>query len=532
MEMDVDGGSPSLPAAPEGDDASRALEEEPEANEPLSNTLRCWLDDEMEEAFLLRELPPATAGGRGRAAKPMRLDVGEEDTVLPLVDWDDAIVGQRAMMLTAEHEWSEAVISGTWRVAGGRLTHTLRLADGGGDVQQVLPDHRIILHVEVQKDNAEAPAATAETAATAATAASATAGEATATTASAAGATAAALDGVEGRAESATAMDVDGDSANPAAQDADAPATNEPGAAAAALPLYHSSLSLTGFRHVRAAPALDRSGAANRAAGTFECAFHVDGKEKIMGPFGSAREAADEYARFVHDGFARVAAAAERQAQAASNALAKEAAGRAKAEAKAAEVRKKNAPIEYDEKLVGRRVRALFVEDDGEWYDGTISVFEPSKSRTGKPKYTIQYDNVNGYEDLVEEVTLPDDTIKLLPVLPEGVAPPPLTKEDERRAYKAQSDIEEAAARAEIEEHKIHLHMSDTTNTVRARARTRHIRSRCATPLACVPAAGRRPPALGHHEPPSHTLHPDPRSPSSRLRRGTAASTRSSSSWA
>ena len=201
-------------------------------------------------------------------------------------------------------------------------------------------------------------------------------------------------------------------------------------------------------------------------------------------------------------------------------------------EAKAAEVRKKNAPIEYDEKLVGRRVRALFVEDDGEWYDGTISVFEPSKSRTGKPKYTIQYDNVNGYEDLVEEVTLPDDTIKLLPVLPEGVAPPPLTKEDERRAYKAQSDIEEAAARAEIEEHTIHLHMSDTTNTVRARARTRHIRSRCATPLACVPAAGRRPPALGHHEPPSHTLHPDPRSPSSRLRRGTAASTRSSSSWA
>ena len=77
----------------------------PPPNENLkAGTLRCALDVFHREAFLLRELQPAAAGGRGRSAKPLRLDLGE-DSELPLVDWDEAVVGQGAKVLTGNHIW-------------------------------------------------------------------------------------------------------------------------------------------------------------------------------------------------------------------------------------------------------------------------------------------------------------------------------------------------------------------------------------------------------------------------------------------
>ena len=245
--------------------------------------------------------------------------------------------------------------------------------------------------------------------------------------------------------------------------------------------------SPTGFLHVREATVLAGSG--NNVGLAFESAY-VEGRERGFKPFDSAEEAALDFARFSSDLLERAAAAAasaERAEQLQATARDRDrSAARAAAEAKSAAAaaappstrirtprarrqgrrqrrvaaRRARRAIVYDETLVGRRVRALFEEEDGEWYDGSIVDFIPSKKRMGKPKYTVRYDN-----EEVEEVTLPDDTIKLLPVGRPGDPPPPLTKEDERRSYKAQAAIEEKAARAEIDEHQIQLFLSDRTST-------------------------------------------------------------------
>lgn len=429
----------------------------PPPNENLkAGTLRCALDVFHREAFLLRELQPAAAGGRGRSAKPLRLDLGE-DSELPLVDWDEAVVGQGAKVLTGNHIWLDAVVIDTWRVQSGRLTHTLRLLNGDGDMQQVLPDHRVALQVEVKRDNLEAPREPPPRLAANGESPPPTARDVDESPGVEGGSSEGAIAGAtdDERAAINAAIVDPGTSSKREANEEDMEEPVTP---------YYSSLSCTGFRHVRVAPALDSTGAVNSAAGTYECAFFVDGREKVLGPFKTAALAAEEYAQFVSDHFAHIAvaaAAAEAKRAAAAARGGKDGGkGLAEVENKRKDEPKPTKEIVYDEKLVGRRVRALMVEDDGEWYLGTVEAYEAPKSRVGKPKYTIKYEN-----DEVEEVTLPDDTIKLLPVQPEGAPAPPLTKEDEKRAYRAQADLEEAAARANIDDEKLHLHMSDKTNT-------------------------------------------------------------------
>jgi hypothetical protein len=62
--------------------------------------------------------------------------------------------------------------------------------------------------------------------------------------------------------------------------------------AEAAMP-YRSSLSSTGYRYVRALEGAAEPG------GAFEAAFYVDGKEHSLGPCSSASEAAEAYRVFV-----------------------------------------------------------------------------------------------------------------------------------------------------------------------------------------------------------------------------------------
>ena len=98
-----------------------------------------------------------TSGGRGRSIRRLRRDV---DGLLPAVEWEDNIIGQRATVLLGDHVWEEALVIG---VAG--KSHTLRLADGR-DLLISLPDHRVILHAELAHDPMAAGEAAAATDAT------------------------------------------------------------------------------------------------------------------------------------------------------------------------------------------------------------------------------------------------------------------------------------------------------------------------------------------------------------------------------
>ena len=62
-------------------------------------------------------------------------------------------------------------------------------------------------------------------------------------------------------------------------------------------------------------------------------------------------------------------------------------------------------------------------------------------------KFTASYDDGE-----TEELSLPDESVRLLPEgCGQGAEAPPLTREDEKRAYKCQAQLAEDAARAEIE---------------------------------------------------------------------------------
>ena len=221
--------------------------------------------------------------------------------------------------------------------------------------------------------------------------------------------------------------------------------------------LFLSTLNSTGFRYVR--PVANLGGRSK--SGQFECAFYVEGKEhnlangvKADSGFDSAEEAAYMYASF-----ARNHPIDEHHFPLPFEEEKPKVRGGGGSSSKAAAVgfddegpspppkaAKKQPGIEYDGTIVGRRVRALF-DSVGEWYDGAILSYEAPKSRHGKGKFIVKYD-IDGVE---EEVTLPDDTIRLLPVQAEGEAGPPLTKEEERRAYKCQVAILDRIAQQEIE---------------------------------------------------------------------------------
>jgi hypothetical protein len=143
----------------------------------------------------------------------------------------------------------------------------------------------------------------------------------------------------------------------------------------------------------------------------------------------------------------------------------------------------KELSIVWDETIVGRRIRAFF-PGSGEWMDGTlISCAAPARrpprrrqvhgrvhacAHHGAPrsplrlhryapparaarkegaKFTASYDDGE-----TEELSLPDESVRLLPEgCGQGAEAPPLTREDEKRAYKCQAQLAEDAARAEIE---------------------------------------------------------------------------------
>jgi hypothetical protein len=80
----------------------------------------------------------------------MRRDVPHG--ALPNVEWDASLIGQRARVLVGEHEWAEAIITASVRESHSKRTCTLVLEDGCVS-QRVLPDHRVVLHIEAALDS-------------------------------------------------------------------------------------------------------------------------------------------------------------------------------------------------------------------------------------------------------------------------------------------------------------------------------------------------------------------------------------------
>ena len=337
------------------------------ASQP-KQSMKFFLIPESQEAFLIR---PLVAEGSaepkyrsGRSARPMRRDV--EEHVLPTVEWDESLIGQRIRVLVGEHEWAEGVIADFSSSGGSARAHTLRLADGQ-TMLQTLPDHRVALNVETARDSTDVPngfaiepvppppGAPANDAAPKAAGAVANS-EAVAVKLEAAAEAAPAQPAAEGKpdeeskpemetkpsadadmTEAALAAAVEaaddaaaeehGDAANAAAAAtgaaAAAPSGEEVAAALASgdattnTLLYFSALSPTGFRHVRCVEQLlCASGIGSSHA--FEAAIYVNGREKNLETCATAREAADKYRVFVADGLARAAAEAAGGAPAAA----------------------------------------------------------------------------------------------------------------------------------------------------------------------------------------------------------------------
>ncbi|KOO24285.1 hypothetical protein Ctob_003111, partial [Chrysochromulina tobinii] len=114
----------------------------------------------------------------------------------------------------------------------------------------------------------------------------------------------------------------------------------------------------------------------------------------------------------------------------------------------------KELSIVWDETIVGRRIRAFF--------PGSGEYAPPARAaRKEGAKFTASYDDGE-----TEELSLPDESVRLLPEgCGQGAEAPPLTREDEKRAYKCQAQLAEDAARAEIEAEGIELLTSSKTST-------------------------------------------------------------------
>ena len=214
----------------------------------------------------------------------------------------------------------------------------------------------------------------------------------------------------------ASAMEVDEPDAAAAGAEAAKPAA---AAGAALVPrLYLSSLPATGYRGVRPSAALRT---ASSASG-FEVAVWVDGKEKTLGPYETVLEAAHEYRRMVgtlldDDGklaeLSRAVSSATRGAGRGGGGTAgTSASGGAGASGGAARGKKQPPPgFVWDEKMVGRRIRAFF-PGSGVWLDGTLTAFVPPTRAARKEgaKFTASYDDGD-----TEDLTLPDESVRLLP---------------------------------------------------------------------------------------------------------------------
>ena len=240
-----------------------------------SGSLRLFLAHGAGEAYVVNTGSPTDQSQqigqkRGRSAQPMRHDT--QDDALPIVEWDASLVGQRARVLIDEHEWAEAIIA-----AHGASGHTLVLTDGRS-VQCTLPDHRVALQIEAARDASDgAPAAEAPTCPQGHRLLESDAGEGVV------------CDGC------GSAISADASKAF-VCHTCDYDLCEACGVSAAkkAQP-YFSSLSLTGYRHVRATVQV---GALGADRGSFEALVYIDGRERSLGVCPSAPEAAERYRAF------------------------------------------------------------------------------------------------------------------------------------------------------------------------------------------------------------------------------------------
>ena len=122
----------------------------PSAPPPKLPVLRAIVDRLTKEAVLLRDESALVVNARGLQGRPFRLDL--RISALPLIEWDVNLVGQYGFLLTAQHHWANVLVTHAWRGPGGRVTHSLRMIDGGATVTQMLPDHRFALHAEMDRD--------------------------------------------------------------------------------------------------------------------------------------------------------------------------------------------------------------------------------------------------------------------------------------------------------------------------------------------------------------------------------------------
>ena len=465
--------------------------------------LKLFLIPETGEAYMMAPPLPlevATQSRSGRSMRPIRRDIDDA----PLVEWNASIVGQRARVLVGEHKWAEAVITAyaSNGAGGSARVHTLAL-ETGQTIQQALPDHKVVLLTEAALDVTDgASLGVGKTAADEADgAAMTTAKEPVPSGACPAGhglERCTAEDGIHcdgcgtaiGGSKTFVCRTCDYDLCAACAATTGGGGTADKTAAVAAAAVrgpYYSSLSPTGYRHV--CPIVEDGTA------SYTALLYVDGSNKTLEVRPSAAEAAECYRAFVADQLARPAVVGGRGAAGRGEGVPSAtkrgggdkgggdggtrggAAASSKAKAAAA-------AVVYDAGLVGRRIRVLS-KTSGEWREAVLVGFV-SSSR-GRAKYSVRSLEVGkeggreggeeggeeggreggkGGKDGKDVVTLPDDSVSLLPErVAEGDPAPPLTRDEEKRSHRIQAALAEAAARLEIEREGLLLATSNLTDT-------------------------------------------------------------------
>lgn len=259
------------------------------------------------------------------------------------------------------------------------------------------------------------------------------------------------------------------------------------GGPASGIRLLISRASVTGYRHVR--PSEDQPG-------TFELAIYDKGRERVMGGYVTAVEAAAAYAEFVTEENFQLKAEAEKQLRleaegkvAADKAPRKSGGGgdgegrlslggkkkkdddapwsagggSSKKKKKAGEgsSRQSEAVQAYDETLCGRRVR-VFQSRAARYIEGTILEFLPVESKRRAQthgRYLVRFDD--GEE---EELTLPDESCRLLPD-GDDLVDSELTDDEQRKVYAAAAAKAELEAKVTVAAEGLKLHESDKTDT-------------------------------------------------------------------
>ena len=127
-----------------------AVEVAKDSDDRKNPPLRVWVCHKQHEAFVVQppptDLAPVARYGAGRSTRPLRRDI--VDGLLPIVEWDQGVVGQRACVLVGPHEWADALIA-SFSVTS--KSHSIRLADGRA-FDLPLPDHRVVLQLELARD--------------------------------------------------------------------------------------------------------------------------------------------------------------------------------------------------------------------------------------------------------------------------------------------------------------------------------------------------------------------------------------------